>query len=343
MAVVILDQSVVSHIDFRAHRDTGDTHKYLGSSQMKRSSFFSGLFIVCILCSQGLEAFGWEWSDWVGSGLTTSPPLPLSIYEISELRVREIKRRLALHHGYSADELARILDKKELIEELAFAEEKARLKLEEQSKRTLTIRGIVAAFAAIVVALIWPLLLRVFEVACVNFVVYTDRKSHEWRRCSELRSYSAYFGVIIMAILDALQLWLTASVLLSWVMRSKYFFPIPHIPIRPMQMLGGEIAKSSAASYGINVGSMAVTWVMRFVYGYVEGWTGKEMARAHRNLKKQRKDQRKADRKKARTAPSTTSPQPQKIPSEWLEPVDVFDNSSGEGYEQVASTMEDLD
>ena len=279
---------------------------------------------------------GWEWSDFVVGG--SSSVKPLTIYEVSDLRVREIKRRLALHHGYSADELGRMLDKKDLIQELAFAEEKLRREQETKSQRDVAIQGIVAAVGTILVVFLWPLIRRAFEVAQINFVVFTDRKAHEWKRCSELRSLTALVGVLVMGVLDILQVWLTASVLLSWVMRSKYFFPIPHIPVRPAQMMGGDIAKSPAANYGINVGSMAVTWVMRFVYDRVERWTGVEMVRAHKRQRAEQKARRKQERRTARQQNDRASAPPQELPSEWI----AHDEDDGE-FECEPSTLEELD
>ena len=47
------------------------------------------------------------------------------------------------------------------------------------------------------------------------------------------------------------------------------------------------MAESSLASYGINIGSMAVTWGMRFVYGKIELWTGKALSSAHRQQRRE--------------------------------------------------------
>ena len=49
----------------------------------------------------------------------------LNIVEISEMRARDIKRRLARSHGYGPDELSRMIDKKELINALSYEEHKA--------------------------------------------------------------------------------------------------------------------------------------------------------------------------------------------------------------------------
>jgi hypothetical protein len=252
----------------------------------------------------------WEWSDFVGGGSSSSSLLQssresvstttLSIQEVSELRVRDIKRRLSRNHGYSAEELGRILDKKELIHALAFEEEKLRLSHEAQAKRILIQQGIIAAIVAILLILCWPLFQHAYEVASINFVVFTDRKKHEVHRCFELQSVWGMIGVVLMGILDILQVWLTASILLSWVMTSKYFFPVPRLSVRPAQLLGGEIAKSHMANYGINIGSMLVTWVMRFGYGKIEMWTGNALSAAHRKQRKEARQWESADDKAAR-------------------------------------------
>lgn len=64
--------------------------------------------------------------------------------------------------------------------------------------------------------------------------------------------------------------------------------------------MGKDIANSSAGSYGINLGSMAVTWVMRFVHGRVELWTGKAMAAAHRHKASVDKANRKEAKRQAK-------------------------------------------
>ena len=254
-------------------------------------SFGTNLFLLP-------QVQAWEWSDWgmAGSGGTsmnvedTAGNTPLSIQEVSELRVRDLKRRLARSHGYSAEELDRILDKKELIHALAFEEEKVRLQQQEQAKRQLAWRGVVATVLAVLVVMCWPLLHHAWEVAHVNWVVYTDRKRHEASRCLELKSWKGVAGVLLMGLLDLMQLWLTTSILMSWITTPKWwFFPVPRLSVRPAAFMGGSMAQSSLANYGINIGSMAVTWGMRFIYGKIELWTGKALASAHRQ---QRRDER---------------------------------------------------
>ena len=136
----------------------------------------------------------------------------LSMEEVRAMRVRDIKRRLSRTHGYSAEELGRILDKKELIEALSFEEHKDREKEKEKLTRFLAVRTVLTVLAVAVVALGWPLWMQIYSVVSVNFVVYTDRKRHEAARCIELRSYRGMFGVLMMAIIDILQAWLSVSV-----------------------------------------------------------------------------------------------------------------------------------
>jgi uncharacterized membrane protein (DUF485 family) len=240
----------------------------------------------------------WEWSDLVGGssfgssiiGSSESPPTTLSIQEVSDMRARDIKRRLARNHGYGADELASILDKKELIHALAFEEEKLRLGNEEQVKRDLIKQGLIVSVIVVVVGLCWPLLQHAFEVAHVNLVVYTDKKQHELTRCWELQSVQGVMGIFAMFVLDALKTWLTLSILLSWVMRSKYFFPVPSLSIKPGQLMGGEVAKSHLGGYGINVGPMVITWIMSFVYIRLENWTGRALVRAQQKQRQSARD-----------------------------------------------------
>lgn len=259
--------------------------------------------------------------EWLGLGssdpllaVPESSPETLTMFDISEMRVRDIKRRLTRQHGYGADELARMLDKKELINALSFEEHKARQQETDERRRYAIRRSAIVALIVVIITTFWGLFAHVFEVAHVNFVVYTDKKKYELSRCRELRSTMGYFGVFCMFVVDMLSLWLTTSVLLSWVMRSKYFFPIPNIPIRPAALLatttGGAAGGGALSHYGVNVGPMAVTWVLRFLNGRLEGWTGRALSNAQKWRKKQAKaeakknenPEEKAERRAARTA-----------------------------------------
>lgn len=252
----------------------------------------------------------WEWSDYVVStwtrsnqpSTTISGTTLLSIQDVSDMRVRDIKRRLSRIHGYSAEEVSKILDKKELVQALAFEEEKIRLKQENSAKRIVVQQGMIAAIVTILILLCWPVLLHAYEVAMINFVVYTDRKKIEALKCFELKSYWGLLGVVCMGVLDVLQIWLTTSVLLSWVMTSKYFFPFPRLTIRPAQLMGGEMANSSMANYGINVGSMLVTYGLRFLYGKIEQYTGIALAKKARQQRQEARQHESSDEKAARIA-----------------------------------------
>lgn len=254
------------------------------------------------------SATAWEWSDFVSTGTAVGSAsdrsITLTIQEVSELRARDIKRRLTRHHGYSAEEVAKILDKKELIHALAFEEEKLRLANEENMKRALVKQGIIVSVLAVAVVLCWPLLHHAYEVASVNFVVYTDRKRHEASRCRELKSVWGFIGIAAMFIMDMLQVWLTGSIVLSWVMRSRYFFPVPSLSIKPAQFMGAEVANSSIGGYGINIGPMVIGWVMRFVYAKLEAWTGRALVRSGQKQKQAARDaetpEEKATRRKLR-------------------------------------------
>ena len=236
-----------------------------------------------------------DWLDYVVGDLDETETVTLNtltLYEIGEMRVRDIKRRLQRFHGYGADEVGRMLDKKELINTLAFEEHKTRERRIDKQKRHLLKRGIIGALVAVAVVMCWPLLSHAWEVAWVNFVVFTDRKWLEGTRCYELQSIPGFFGIVCMAIVDILQFWLSASVLLSWVMTSKYFFPIPNLAIRPAQFMGGQVASGPMAKYGFNVGPMAISWLFRFLNGKLELWTGKALATAQRQQRAQERANR---------------------------------------------------
>ncbi|KAL3944249.1 MAG: hypothetical protein SGBAC_001692 [Bacillariaceae sp.] len=218
------------------------------------------------------------------------------------MRVRDIKRQLARTHGYGADELGRMLDKEDLIQALSFEEHKEREKETKELKRALMTRGIIVALIAVLVVLGWPLWEQLYAVGSVNFVVYMDRKRYEVKRCMELRSGMGAIGILLMAIVDGLQLWLSASVLLSWFTTSKYFFPIPSLSFRPAQLMGGQVASGPLSQYGLNVGPMAVSWAFRFLNGQLESFTGRALSRAYQKQKKSSRSNETPEERAARKA-----------------------------------------
>jgi hypothetical protein len=109
-------------------------------------------------------------------------------------------------------------------------------------------------------------------------------------------------GVALMAILDVLSTWLTVSVLLSWFTSSKYFFPTPNLSIRPAQFMGDKVAGGPMGKYGMNVGPMAITWAMRFVYGRVESYTGRALSLAYQRKKKEARQGESEEERAARKA-----------------------------------------
>lgn len=251
-------------------------------------------------------ASAWEWTDALGGGGGTTASLlrtdTLTAAEVQEMRVRDIKRRLARTHGYSADELGRMLDKKELIDALTEEEARDRRKELDGAKRAVLVRAVLVAIAAVVVVMGWPVWSHLWEVASVNWAVYTDRKRLEASRCIEYRSGLGMIGVLLMAILDLMQLWLSATVLLSWVMTSPYFFPMPSLPVRPAQFMGDKVASGPMGRYGINVAPMAVTWSIRFLQGRLESWTGKALSQAYQRQKREARSWESEDDKAARKA-----------------------------------------
>jgi len=291
------------------------------------------LHALVLLCWIISCVSAWEWSDLV-SGDSSST---LSIDEVANMRVRDIKRRLSRNHGYSAEEVGKMLDKKELVQALAFEEEKIRLTAEADLKRELLKQGVLIALVAVVLVMCWPLIQRAYEIAIVNFEVYTDRKKLEATRCWELRTYAGMLGVTLMACIDLLNIWLTASVILSWAMKSKYFFPVPSLPVRPAQFMGGQISKSSLANYGINLGPMAITWTLRFLHGRIELWTGKAMSQAYKEQRKvarqretpEERATRRATRRAAKQAtreqqrqPRPATVPPGELPPDWMQYAD---------------------
>ena len=89
-------------------------------------------------------------------------------------------------------------------------------------------------------------------------------------RCWEILSVKGYLGLMAMFIVGLLSFWLTVTLILSWVMRSKYLFPIPNLSIRPAALLAETMVGASGggplARYGINV----VTWALRFMQSRIQ-------------------------------------------------------------------------
>jgi hypothetical protein len=102
----------------------------------------------------------------------------LGIVEISEMRARDIKRRLARSHGYDPDELSRMIDKKELINALSYEEHKVYQQEADRRKWRRFKATVIYTCVAVLAVMFWPLLRHAFEVAHVNFVVYTGDQDH---------------------------------------------------------------------------------------------------------------------------------------------------------------------
>lgn len=262
-------------------------------------------------------AAAWQWTDFLQTGNHGPPPSTLTRAEIQLMRVRDLKRHLARQHGYAADELGRMLDKKELMAALEREENRVRQRYEQEVQRTLFWDAVIVTVVAGLVVLCWPLLHHIYKVAAVNLVVYTDRKYYEATRVWELQSLLGAIGFAAMCLVDMLQVWLTASVALSWVMaRSRYFFPTPNLPLRPAQFMGDQVAQSSVASYGINVGPMVVTWALRFLQGRLETATGQVLLRAQ---KAQRQAARETETEEERAARKAARKQAKRAAKEEAE------------------------
>lgn len=122
-----------------------------------------------------------------------SKSTPLTIDEIAQLRVRDIKRRLSRQHGYSSVEISKMLDKKEMIEALAFEEHKAQAVLDQNKKREFTKNSVIVALVAVAIVMFWPLISHLWEVAHVNFVVYTGKLKKQINAHGLFSSYLEFF------------------------------------------------------------------------------------------------------------------------------------------------------
>jgi hypothetical protein len=105
----------------------------------------------------------------------------LSFMEISKLRSREIKRRLVRRHGYTPEAVAQMIDKKILIETLAYEEHLRIQKRNSAKQRRHSQKSIAIALLAVGLVFFWPLiqspLKHLYDIVTVNFVVYTGMSS----------------------------------------------------------------------------------------------------------------------------------------------------------------------
>jgi len=271
--------------------------------------FLTGLMAPWTSLSVLPVASAWEWTDYIvgGSKDEGGRQNSLSDTEISGLRVRDIKRRLSRSHGYSAEELGRMLDKKDLMAALSIEETKVKIKNRKEQQRKLFWKGLFIAIICVVAIIGWPLWVQVSEVAAVNWQVYYDRKRHEISQCVEHRSVKGAIGVVLLGIFDGLRFWLSSTVLLSWFLSSdshyrRYMFPIPSLPIRPGQFMGEKVANGPLGRYGMNVAPMAITWCMGFVRGKIEYWTGKMLSAAARIRRQEARSGETEEERKARKA-----------------------------------------
>ena len=204
-------------------------------------------------------------------------------------------------HGYEPGELAKMIDKKDLINALSYEEHKNYEMEMDRRKWIMFKRTIIYTALAIMAVMFWPLIKHALEVALVRLEMYRDRRKYEMKRCNEYESRVGYFGIFLLFIIDFLSLWMSMSILLSWfVTRSRYFFPTPSIPIRPAQLLSPGGSAGELGKFGINVGPMLVSWIFRFLSGKVENMIGRDCARQLRKKQKKEKEDLKRARKEAR-------------------------------------------
>lgn len=146
-----------------------------------------------------------------------------------------------------------------------------------------------------------------------------------------------------------LTFWLSTSVLLSWVMTSKYFFPTPNIPIRPVELLTPKGHDAGAyGKYGINVGPMVISWFFRFLSGKVEGMIGKAMSEALQQQRRKEKDmikeRRREERAKEKEAKRAAKKEAKELAKEIARQRDAVDTNVeaiGDILEQHAANISD--
>lgn len=93
----------------------------------------------------------------------------------SKLSAILFRRRLAREHGYGADEIAKMLDKKELINALSYEEHRVWQKEEERKKRVALRRSIIVSLICIIFVMFKPLFSHAWEILVVNIEVYSGK------------------------------------------------------------------------------------------------------------------------------------------------------------------------
>jgi len=147
-----------------------------------------------------------DWFYGYDSNTTRTKVSNLSaLTDLSQLRVRDLKRRLARQHGYGADEISKMIDKKDLINTLLYEEHKVYQKEEQRRKRTMYRRRIMTSLICIAIVMFRDLWIQLYELVSVNVLVYTDKKLYEISRCREYKSLKGLIGITFMIILDLLQ------------------------------------------------------------------------------------------------------------------------------------------
>ena len=262
---------------------------------------------LLLFTTSSLSSSAWEWTNYIVGGSKIADEHYMTDAEISELRVRDLKRRLARKFGYSQDELAKMLDKKDLKSALIGEESKLRTKHRNKKLRKLLWQSVIVAILCVVAIVGSQFWTQLYQTIAVNLTVYYDRKSLEMSQCWEFRSIKGALGIAILSVLELLRLWLSFTVLLSWVLSNesqyrRYLFPIPSFAIKPGQFMGEQVQNSPAGQWGLNIAPMLMTWCMGSVRTKLEYWTGNALSAAARLQRQQARSGETVEERKARRA-----------------------------------------
>ena len=279
----------------------------IGYREVFRLSIPLLLGLLLFTTSSLSSSSAWEWTNYIVGGSKIADEHYMTDAEISELRVRDLKRRLARKFGYSQDELAKMLDKKDLKSALIGEESKLRTKHRNKKLRKLLWQSVIVAILCVVAIVGSQFWTQLYQTIAVNLTVYYDRKSLEMSQCWEFRSIKGALGIAILSVLELLRLWLSFTVLLSWVLSNesqyrRYLFPIPSFAIKPGQFMGEQVQNSPAGQWGLNIAPMLITWCMGSVRTKLEYWTGNALSAAARLQRQQARSGETVEERKARRA-----------------------------------------
>ncbi|GMH79851.1 hypothetical protein TrST_g10323 [Triparma strigata] len=214
--------------------------------------------------------------------------LDSSIWTVSDvlagLRVRDLKRRLQLTHGYTVAQLDRLQFKSDLIdaiikEETNPAAKNAKIAAAERVKNFFPGLGdeyfsLIVTAVVVVVLVVMDFTLEgggpISAFIILPFQAYVAERKQIYKRVSKA-SFLALLLLGVLVALDLLSTWIRATVVVGWVLpRSIYYriypflFPMPNLRISTSMLMPAGGGGGGGGGYGINI--------FPIISGKIIGW-----------------------------------------------------------------------